>query len=66
MTDAKEEAEELVYSGSDYDDDDNEVLPKKKRGTKLNYVMIKTFGPYKLKIWMMDYLQWVQKLLQKI
>jgi hypothetical protein len=29
MTDAKEEAEELVYSGSDYDDDDNEVLPKK-------------------------------------
>jgi hypothetical protein len=36
MIDANEEAEESVHSGNDCD---NEVLPPKKRGTKLNYAL---------------------------
>jgi hypothetical protein len=44
MTDANEDAEESVYSGSDYDEGDNEVLLlPKKRGTKLNYAMTTMF-----------------------
>jgi hypothetical protein len=43
MTDSNEEAEESVYVKSDCEEVDNEVSPPRKRGTKLNYAMIKMF-----------------------
>jgi hypothetical protein len=50
IKDAKEELEESVYDGNDSDceEDDNKALPTKKRGKKLNYIVIQMFPTEKL------------------